>query len=286
MAPYWPKLSNADVERNDAYAPGMWARIDGYLYRLDAPSSRKSYEVEEWIESKLPRKAVSQLASPFKKSSDAGPDGDGPWLGRAETEAIKAAWPKAIKFPPALKFYRLTPLYQSLSTTGGGRIQIRLPAPLEDGSLQFAKSGGMDGLTGWSSVKGLDLGGKKIKVWEEPTDVRAFALVDRWRWRFPVGTVAYDVLRNRDGEVFTVRSMTREEDRWTAGVDFEDLKIAPTGYKPLRACARCHDGNPGAVVGVPGRIYMHVIWGDDQRFSWRPWRDDDATKLDRRWPLE
>ena len=220
---------------------------------------------------------VVKSEAPMAKATDS------PWLSRAESEAIKALWPKGVAFGKNLKFYDLPQRYQSLSTTNGGRTKLRFIVPLEDHSATLATSGGMHGLR-FKSVKGLDVPDTgKIAVWEEKTDVRAFDLVPRWRWTFPIGTVAYDVLFNANDEPFEIRTQERAEHEWITKVVYKEPAKFPSGYAGLQqACASCHS-QTGSVVNVDGRIYRHVTWGDDGRFSWRPFKEDNT--LDMRWPI-
>jgi hypothetical protein len=240
------------------------------------------------------RKAVQPTAAaPFDRSSSspapAIADGS-PWLSRAETDKVKSTWPESLQWPTNLKLYALTPRYQSMFTMDGGRDRFAVPTTIHDAEgpehHPFIVSGGMQGLTGWRSAKGLDVpDGKKIAVWKENTDVRAFSLVPRWRWKFPVGTVAYDVL-STDAGVFEIRTQTRAEDGWETKVTHRDADKAPAGYTGLnQSCASCHN-RAGEIVSVPGRIYLRERWGSDGRFSWRPYLDDAQASLDYRWPIE
>lgn len=248
---------------------------DGWTYRFDATWTEEG--IREWVA----RKEASRPVVPFSGSDLAATaDDSGPWLSRAETEAIKDIWPKAVPFGN-LKFYDLPRRYQRLYTMNNGRFLGRDITDLEDHSALLALSGGMERLHGWKSVKGLDIPGK-VRVWEELTDVRAFASVPRWRWSFPNGTVAADVLFF-DGKIFEVRTQRKTDEGWKTKV-YKDLAKAPEGYVGAgKACPSCHD-QAGAITDVPGRIYRHVVWGDDNRMSWRPFSDDNT--LDRRWPIQ
>lgn len=226
------------------------------------------------------RAAVPFERAPFQEQVNAERD-DSPWLSRAETETIKKVWPTSVPFGN-LKFYKLRPLYQQMYSMNS--VPYNDPVPL-DGEVDpdLFVSGGLRDVHGWRSVKGLDLPGK-IKVWKENADVRAFVLVPRWRWEFPNGTVAYDVLLNDDGKPFEIRTATKEDGAWVHKVAFKDKDAAPVGFAGAgRACASCHD-KAALIRDVPGRIYRHSTWGDDNRFSWRPF--DEASRLDRRWPIE
>lgn len=144
-------------------------------------------------------------------------------------------------------------------------------------------SGGMVGLTGWHSTKYVAIPGK-VKVWKESTEVRAFSKVPRWRWEFPTDTEFFDVLSNDKGEVFEARKAKRLESGWKHEVVFKDESARPKGYAGLnQSCASCHD-TAATIHEVPGRIYLRVRWGDDGRFSWRPFNDNGT--LDESWPLQ
>jgi hypothetical protein len=235
---------------------------------------------------------ASVSASPFSESSSrersqAGiADDNAPWLSRAESDAVKAMWPASVAFPPNLKFYALAPKYQNLYTMDNGRFKGRDIHDLGP-EHEFFVSGGMERINAglWRSVKGLDIpAGKKIKVWQEDTDVRAFALVPRYRWLFPVGTVAFDCLTTDRG-VFEIRTQTKTDKGWQAKVIHKEPKSFPQGYNGEigRSCASCHD-RAESIVSVPGRIYLTSVWGSDERFSWRPF--NEQGQLDRRWPIE
>ena len=212
--------------------------------------------------------------------------GGDPWLPQSYTAAVWAAWPDGVEWKQGVRFYNLAKLYQELTTSGGGSVKHNVPLDIHDHEdSELTMSGGMVGLRGWSSSKGLWLPpGKAIRVWKEDTEVRAFAPVPRWRWEFPVGTVAYDILHKPAGDIFAIRSQTKAEDGWETKVLYRDERHAPEGFHGVgKACVSCHS-HAGEVVSVPGRIYMRVRWGDDNRFSWRPF--DENANLDMRWPIE
>lgn len=249
---------------------------------------RFAYDVDDATIRRAAGLVVSQQSAvPFVQPAAQRPIADdSPWLSRAESAAVKQAWPKSLAFPASLKFYSLPARYQRLYTMNNGAFKGRDIVDLHDQSAAMAHSGGMEGITGWRSVKGLAIpGDKRISVWEEDTDVRAFALVPRWRWSFPSGTVAFDVLLNDAGKPFEIRTAEKTDDgEWAMRVAFRDKDQSPKGYAGInRSCRDCHS-QPGAVMDVPGQIYRHVMWGSDQRFSWRPYTDSNT--LDMRWPIE
>lgn len=184
------------------------------------------------------------------------------------------------------RFYSLKPLYQNMYTMSSRPYvdydSIHDPAAPEH--HPFIVSGGMQGLKGWRSDKALMIpDGKKVEVWRQYEEVRAFAPTIRYRWKFPAGTVAYDVLSTDKG-VFEVRTQTRADDGWETKVTFKDEDARPDGYAGLQqSCASCHS-HTGEIVDVPGRIYRRERWGSDGRFSWRPYKD--SGELDYSWPLD
>jgi hypothetical protein len=215
---------------------------------------------------------ASRQPAPFPETADG-----------SETDARVASL-----VPKGVRFYKLRPLYQNMYTMNNGNSRFADPTTIHDAAgpehHPFIVSGGMQGLHGWTSAKGLLIPeGAKVSVWKELTDVRAFSLVPRWRWRFPVGTVAVDALSTDKG-VFEVRMQTREEDGWSTKVSFRDEAARPVGYSGLQqSCASCHS-HTGEIVDVPGRIYRRERWGSDGRFSWRPYKDDGS--LDKSWPID
>lgn len=247
---------------------------DGWMWNRNADDDEIRVKAGLGVERAAP--------GPFGQSSASSTADGSPWLPGSEQQRLRALLPKSVTGKPL--FYALTPLYQQMYTMNGGRSRFNVPTPLDsDAPQDLIVSGGMRGLHGWKSMKALDIpAGAKIVVWESDEDVRAFSLVPRKRWRFPVGTVAYDVLLNDAGEVFEARTQTRTEDGWETKVHKGEGK-PPAGYAGAgQACASCHQ-YAGGLSDVPGRIYRHAIWGNDGRFSWRPYKADGTW--DERWPI-
>ncbi len=158
-----------------------------------------------------------------------GQDGAGPWLPQAEQKKLLAMMPKGVPIGKNLKFYKLDPVYQHMYTMNGGRSKFNVITPINDMD-PWRVSGGMHQVDkkDWRNITGLDLPGK-IVYWQEDTDVRAFSLVPKWRWQFPKGTLAYDVLlRVKDGKehIFEVRVQEKMEDGWDEGTTYRpDVSI-------------------------------------------------------------
>ena len=224
----------------------------------------------------VPFESVSNpsVSKPVPQTAD-----DSPWLSRAESKRVEAIWPASLTFPSNLKFYKLEPRYQNLFVLNG--LRTRRIEPLHHETL--VHSGGMESFTGWGSVKGLDIpNGKRIVVWEEEADVRGTQNIARWRWQFPQGTVAYDVLYTKNG-IFEIRTQERTKNGWSTKILHKDQEAVPSGYTGLQqSCASCHD-HTAEIVAIPGTYHL-VRWGDDGRFSWRPF--DESGNLDARWPIE
>lgn len=217
------------------------------------------------------------------EAAEAEEDATGPWL---DASGLKAAWPTQLKFPRGLRVYELDKVYQNLWTQNNGTYHGWRAEPIDDlESKEFTVSGGFDTIPQqtWRSTKAIVLPGK-IDVWRELTDVSAFSLVPRWRWRFPVSTQTFDVLSNQDGAIFEIRSRTKSEDGWDSKVVWSDEKLAPNGFQGTKgkACITCHQ-TAGDIFGVPGRIYRRERWGSDTVFSFRPFTENgqlDARLLE------
>ena len=133
---------------------------------------------------------------------------EGPWLSKAEQKKVLDMMPKGVPVGANLKFYKLPFRLSENVHDEQWHLEIHRHHAARRGR-SLAVSGGMHLVDRkeWRNVTGLDLPGK-ITVYQEDTDVRAFSLVPKWRWHFPTGTLAYDVLlRIKDGKehIFEVR---------------------------------------------------------------------------------
>src|SRR6185437_2276010 len=219
--------------------------------------------------------------SPGRPTADGSADAAGPWLPQAEQERLAKLLPKEVKLGRGW-FYQLAPRYQNLFTMNS--IPYMQVDTLHDEHPEMTVSGGMLGHS-FKSVKRIEVPqGKKIVVWKQSVDVRAFAPTPLIRWSFPEGTRALDILLNNDGQVFEVRQQVKGDSDWETSIPFRDKTKFPVGYNGLeRSCASCHS-TTATIHDVPGRIYRRVRWGDDGRFSWRPF--DESGNIDHRWPIE
>ena len=157
-----------------------------------------------------------------------GSTSEAPWLGDGEHRRVLAKMPKGVPVPANLRFYKLPQKWQSLYTMNGGQPHRDiLPVTNEEDPWRF--SGGMTNVDrrDWYNVTGLSLPtGQRILVWEEWQDVGAFGPVPKIRWRFPDGTLAYDILFNRpDGSevserIFEVRIHRKRGDGWDGGTRY------------------------------------------------------------------
>lgn len=226
------------------------------------------------------RKQVSRLADPFYSPGSGRSTADGDRIiSRAEIN-----WPKAVPLAPTAKFYSFERKYQKMYTMNNGTYKGNDLSALNEQPEGLTHSGGLP--SNWKSTKALAIPqGKHIRVWQENEDVRAFSLVPRNRWSFPVGTVAYDVLSDAKGKVQEVRVSTKEADGWDHGDVWREVDGKwQISRSPLlnQSCASCHKF-AGGLADVPGRIYRAAIWGDDGRFSFRPY--GDSGWFDKDWPI-
>ena len=152
-----------------------------------------------------------------------------PWLPEREQLAIKRQIPQGVPVGSELKFYKLQQVWQSLYTMNGGQPH-RDVLPVTNEEHPWRVSGGMSNARAgsWRNATGLSLPmGAKIEVWEEWQDVGAFGPVPKVRWRFPDGTLAYDVLFSRTDNaerVFEVRVHRKRGDgeagAWDSGTRY------------------------------------------------------------------
>ena len=168
--------------------------------------------------------------------------GHSQWLSDEESNKIKTMLQeKGVPVSTTLKFYKLDSMYQNMYTMNNGRSRFNAITPW-NGDKFWMKSGGFAHISNshWRNVTGLDLKGGKIRYWQEYTDVRAYSLVPRHRWEFPIGTLAYDVLiRVKDGKdthMFEARIREKREKDWSAGDAYRpDIQVSdslePDKYK-------------------------------------------------------
>jgi hypothetical protein len=184
-------------------------------------------------------------------------DDNGPWLPKAEQKKVLDMMPKGVPVGKNLKFYQCEPVYQNMFTMDNGRSRFNVITPVTDvdpwrvsGGMHFSKQ------KDWRNVTGLDLP-DKIVYWQEDTDVRAFSLVPKWRWQFPKGTLAYDVLiRIKDGKehIFEVRIHEKEEDGWDAGTVYRPEASTDKAEKKAWTWAFSKEGLDAYAVVHHGKI--------------------------------
>lgn len=188
--------------------------------------------------------SLSATAQPIQPSaapdrplaSPVGEESSGPWLAAAEQKRLRKLL-RELDVPASdrLKFYKTEPVFQKMYTMNNGRSKFNDITPSED-AHPWQVSGGMHHVdkTKWRNVTGLDLP-SRIIYWQEDTDVRAFSLVPKWRWKFPTGTMAYDVLiRCQDGEdknIFEVRVHEKRETDWDDGTVYRPKVSVDAGER-------------------------------------------------------
>jgi hypothetical protein len=159
-----------------------------------------------------------------------------PWATKEDQEWIRKHMPKGVPLSERAKVFRLPQVYQSLIV-----LNNRPTNTVEAVSGQvdpWRVSGGMHlaDPKDWRNVTLLDLpDGGKIKMWLEQTDAGALYPVPKWRWAFPKGTLAYDVLlrtKNPLHRVFEVRISERGDKTWETGRVFRP-DVEPPDVEPV-----------------------------------------------------
>jgi hypothetical protein len=182
---------------------------------------------------------------------------DGPWLPAAEQKQLLKMMPAGVPLTKNTKFYRLNPVYQNMFTMNNGRSRINQITPLND-VAPWRDSGGLHHVDRkeWRNVTGLDVPGK-ITYWQEDTDVRAFSLVPKWRWHFPKGTLAYDVLlRVKDGKehIFEVRVHEKRDEDWDEGTIYRPQAKADDAEKYAYTWEFSSEGLSASAIAYSGKI--------------------------------
>jgi hypothetical protein len=184
-------------------------------------------------------------------------DDAGPWLPKADQKELLALMPKGVPIGKNLKFYKSDPVYQNMYTMNNGRSKFNVITPIDDAD-PWRVSGGMHPVERkeWRNVTGLDLP-DKIVYWQEDTDVRAFSLVPKWRWKFPTGTLAYDVLlRVKDGKehVFEVRVHEKREEDWDDGTTYRPQAAFDKAERRTWTWNFSSEGLNASAVAYAGKI--------------------------------
>jgi len=143
-----------------------------------------------------------------------------PWLPEADQAKMRTMLPEGVPFSDTARFYRLPQVYQSMIVLND-RPNTTLHT-VDDRVTEhpWRVSGGMHAVArdAWRNATALDLGDGKIELWHELVDAGAPQPVWRRFWRFPVGTLAYDVLIRRwplgEERVFEVRIHERLKSGW------------------------------------------------------------------------
>lgn len=197
--------------------------------------------------------ALFLMLSAFAFAQDAA----GPWLPRADQKKLLALMPKGIPVGKNLKFYKSDPVYQNMYTMNNGRSKFNVITPIDDVD-PWRVSGGMHHVDKkeWRNVTGLDLPGQ-IVYWQEDTDVRAFSLVSKWRWQFPTGTLAYDVLlrvKNGKEHIFEVRVHEKREEDWDEGTIYRPDVASAKGERHTWTWDFASEGLKGSAVTYTAKI--------------------------------
>jgi hypothetical protein len=150
--------------------------------------------------------------------------GQAPWLPETEQEKMRKMLPEGVPFSKEAKFYKLRQVFQAIYglDSGQGVRPQRDISPVDDNKAEhpWKVSGGMHFVDSkeWRNATALDLGEGKIETWLQEVDAGAHVLVPKRFWRFPQGTLAYDVLIRKwplgEEKVFEVRVHERLKDGW------------------------------------------------------------------------
>src|SRR5262245_27108899 len=203
------------------------------------------------------RNSILAIALSFTLSTSGFSQDDGPWLPKADHDKLLALMPKGVPIGKNLKFYKLDPVYQNMFTMNNGRSKFNVITPV-DPADPWRVSGGLHHVDRkeWRNVTGLDLPGN-IVYWQEDTDVRAFSLVPKWRWQFPKGTLAYDVLlRIKDGKehIFEVRIHEKREDDWDEGTIYRPKVSSKNAEQSTWNWEFASEGLTGSSITYAGKI--------------------------------
>jgi len=199
----------------------------GYIRWLaDLPRTATAADIDRVLKGGGSQKAP--FFDPAAAIADGDQDARGPWLSKVDQDYIRKLWPAGVPSGAGLKFYDLPQKYQSRIFLNGRPNRTILPVVNEDHPWHV--SGGMHHIPRdqWRSVKGLDLPGP-ITIWESSEDAGAPGPVNKLRWQFPEGTIAYDVLlRRKDGKewVFEVRVHEKEKEGWDHGTTYRPVANA------------------------------------------------------------
>jgi len=144
-----------------------------------------------------------------------------PWAPEADQAAVRKLLPEGVPFSDTARVYKLPQMFQSrYSIVNQGPVLEVLPVDDRKAEHPWKLSGGMHFVPTdqWRNITALDLGGKKILTWREDQDAGAPVLVPKRLWKFPEGTLAYDILIRRwpldEERVFEVRIHERLRDGW------------------------------------------------------------------------
>lgn len=188
-----------------------------------------------------------------------------------------ASWPKDVPVPAKLKPYTPATVVQRIAITDGRASHrwYRLDqhdhfanAPTlfnPNSKAPWQVSGGMEGLSGWKSIKLTNVSKESVAVRSVGIPISGAGQdLPGFRWSYPDGALFADLLVNNDGRAFELRVREKVAGKWVSTIAFEDDAAAPKGYKGAGRCATCHD------KAGDSQQYGIMIRGNDGCFSFLP----------------
>jgi hypothetical protein len=209
------------------------------------------------------------------------------WLDSKENTRLRKMWPTEIagERPPNLWFYkRATETQRLTELVGHPDVQW---VSIEDGTndeFPWATPGGLHQAArgDYRSHVGISLpADAKIAKWVEKTwNIGAY--IPNQKWSYPDNTVFVDLLTDRAGRLFEIRTLTKYRSGWEGERVFTNKRYRPRGWLsvsatannagltpsaiPTNTCASCH-----AHAGE-SRGYANALRGGDGIFSFNPFR--------------
>lgn len=192
-----------------------------------------------------------------------------------EPTRLEQLWPADVEMPEGLQEYQ--PFMYSQRLVENNNLPLNHwqhihrdfpfangPAERNPNLREWAAPGGLQGLTGWQSIKAAYVPTQPYVFTTMVRPPNAGISIRKTGWQFPAGTVFAELLLH-DGKVFELRTARKQAEGWLRRIEHQDMSHAPVGYKgPGKACASCHD-RAGA-----SEQYGITVRGDDGVFSWAP----------------
>lgn len=159
------------------------------------------------------------------------------------------------ELPPGMVPYQRSRFTQSIAVVDGRDQILRVSRALL--AAKWRSSGGMEGVTGWTSTVYRNEIASRPKVWVGNISVKnSFGYFQQnrgYKREYADGSVFMDVLSAKDGTVFEARRLEKVDGKWKPSTMYADATARPKGYAGLQvACASCHSGPDGPGTGGYG----------------------------------